>query len=606
MTQGSSITAIRESVLSKINANKSQIKPTDVYSIRAAAGTKHTVSGIINLTFQIGGLKMDHCFYVIPNLMQNVVIGIDLLKKKKAFIDFVSNTLTFPDDNASCPLLKSSQLYIQAVKEIIITPKQNCVYEVKATNINSGDICILNFVLNRNKQLKFTKSVLKSRQNKLLRLPLINISNSPVCIKPHTVLAKVKRIKQTVSKERKYSKCKESIFVMEADCDIQFEIGDADITNEQKAQLLQFLKSHKEIFATSMDQLSCTTVYQYRIETDPSCPPVQSRVYRATPKFKQIIKKKIDELLQNKIIEPSNSPYSSPCLLVKKAKGTEDEYRLVIDHRLLNSITKSIFFHLVTIEDIIDSMGEMQPTIFSVVDCMSGFLQIPLSPESKPKTAFVTHEGVYQYNRMPFGLKNAPFSYQRIMQVLLRGISYKFCLCFIDDVIIFSKNYEDHIEHLAEVFRRFKEANIKLKPSKCAFAKAEEKYLGHIMAKDGIKTDPDKLKVMTNFPVPKNVKDIRIFLGLTGFYRRFLDCYSKLTAPLTKLLGKEIPYIWTEQCQQSFQTLKRCLTTPKVLISPDLNKEFWLFCDSSTQALGYILPKNGMTFIILLPSEEGT
>ena len=300
-------------------------------------------------------------------------------------------------------------------------------------------------------------------------------------------MAKVKRIKGTDPNKIKHPKRTHTVNVIDKQRNMKFEIGDANISSEQRDRLLQFLQDHKDIFATSMAQLTCTNVYQHRIETDPNCPPVQSRVYRTTPKFKEIIRQKVDELLQNNIIEPSNSPYSSPCLLVKKAKGAEDEYRLVIDYRLLNSITKSIFFHLPIIDDIIDSMGEAQPTIFSTVDCLSGYLQIPLSPESKEKTAFVTHNGVYQYNHMSFRLKNPPFSYQRLLTCILKSALHKFCHCFIDDVTIFNRTFDEHLEHLAEVFKRFRDANIKLKLNTCLFAKANVVYLGHIMSKDGMK-----------------------------------------------------------------------------------------------------------------------
>ncbi|CAC5404335.1 Retrovirus-related Pol polyprotein from transposon 297,Retrovirus-related Pol polyprotein from transposon opus,Retrovirus-related Pol polyprotein from transposon 17.6 [Mytilus coruscus] len=217
-----------------------------------------------------------------------------------------------------------------------------------------------------------------------------------------------------------------------------------------------------------------------------------------------------------------------------------------------------------------------------------------MDDETRHKSAFITRNGVYEFLRMPFGLKNAPISFQQLMSNVLRGLNWQFVLVYVDDILVLSRSFEEHLSHLEQVFTRLRDANLTLKPSKCLFAAKEVKYLGHIISKEGItciKVDPEKTKAISTFPVPTRQKQVRSFLGMCNYYRRFVDSYSKITTPLNGLLKKERErsFKWNKECQVAFDNLKQALLTPPVLAYPDMNKPFMLTCDASNSAIGFVL-----------------
>ena len=204
-----------------------------------------------------------------------------------------------------------------------------------------------------------------------------------------------------------------------------------------------------------------------------------------------------------------------------------------------------------------------------------------MHPDSRHKSAFITQSGVYEYKRMPYGLMNAPVSFQMVMTQVLRGLTWRQCLIYLDDILVFSETFDDHLSHLEQIFSRLRQANLKLKPSKCDFVAKEIKYLGHIISKHGVRTNPDKTKAVSTFPVPKTQKDVRSFLGMCNYYRKFVKDYANLASPLNNLLRKETKFSWTDECQQAFDALKQSLLTSPILAYPDLSKKFILTCDAS-------------------------
>lgn len=227
--------------------------------------------------------------------------------------------------------------------------------------------------------------------------------------------------------------------------------------------------------------------------------------------------------------------------------------RFCVDYRRLNSVTEPECFPLPRLEDVFDTIGNSKAKIFSVLDLRSGFWQIPLDPETKHKTAFVTHHGIFQFKR-------------------LQGLNWKFVLVYVDDILLFSDTFENHLHHLQLLFDRLRSANLKLKPSKCKFALQKVNYLGHIISKDEIEVNPEKIAVVKFFPKPKNQKQVRSFLGLCNYYRRFILGYSKITNPLNQLLHKNKPFKWTSECTTAFEKLKDALFSPPILALPDTNR----------------------------------
>lgn len=264
------------------------------------------------------------------------------------------------------------------------------------------------------------------------------------------------------------------------------------------------------------------------------------------------------------------------------------QLRFAVDYRKLNAVTKQFTYH---------TIGSSQAKLFSTLDLASGFWQIPMDSDTKHKSAFVTPSGVYQWKRMPFGLVNAPASFQALMTQVLRGLNWKTCLVYVDDILVFSNSFKEHLQHLEQIFTRLTEAGLTLKPSKCAFALSSVKYLGHVLTKDGVQVDVSKTDTVRSFPIPRNQKELRSFLGLCNYYRKFVKGYSRITNPLTALLCKDTPFTWTEECQSAFDKLRTALTTSPVLAYPDHNKPFTLTTDASGSAIGYILGQTDSTGI---------
>ena len=368
-------------------------------------------------------------------------------------------------------------------------------------------------------------------------------------------------------------------------------MNDSDLTADQKHELVEFLSQNREAFAKDTTELGTTNLHFHRIDTG-DAKPVHQRFYRTSPQNKAEIDKQIHDMLKADIIEQSTSPWASPVVLVKKKNG---DFRFAVDYRRLNQVTKPMSFPLPRPDDVYDTIGESHAQIFTVLDLACGFWQIPLDTQSRTKTAFTSHSGNYQFKKLPFGLMNAPVSFQMVMTQVLRGLTRKFALVYVDDIIIFSPDFDTHLKHLAAVFDRLRCANLKLKPQKCHFAAKEVTYLGHVISKHGIKVNPAKTAVIQTFPLPKDPSEVRSFLGICNYYRRFVQGYATVTAPLNRLLQKDVNFVWNTDCEMAFQRLKQALISPPILRYPDFDKEFILATDASGYAISYILSQSDET-----------
>ena len=295
------------------------------------------------------------------------------------------------------------------------------------------------------------------------------------------------------------------------------------------------------------------------------------------------------QMLDDGIIVESSSPYHSPIVLVRKKNN---EWRFAVDYRELNKVTEPKSFPLPHIVDVFEAIADAKAEIFSNLDLKSGYWQVPLDPETAHKSAFITHQGVYQFTRLPFGLMNAPMTFQSLMTKVLRNLNWEVALVYIDDILVFSENLDDHFDHLKLVFSNLSAANLTLQPSKCKFAVKEVDYLGHVISKQGIKVNPLKTHAVDSYPQPKTAKQIKSFLGMTSYYRRSIKNYSLITGPLISLLKKNTKFKWTPECEKSFQTLKKALSSAPILAFPQFDKEFIISVDSSEYSIGFVLSQH--------------
>ena len=367
--------------------------------------------------------------------------------------------------------------------------------------------------------------------------------------------------------------------------DLQTDLTRTGISTEQVKELEKVLLAADDVFALDESELGHTSLVTHLINTGDH-PPIKQRPRRIPFCHKEKVCQLVSDMLEKQVIQPSSSAWASPIVLVPKKDGTQ---RFCVDYRRLNAVTKKDVYPLPRIDDILDTLSGTK--YFSTLDLCSGYWQIQLHPKVREKSAFTTHTGLYEFTRMPFGLCNAPATFQRLLQTVLSGLEGKFCFVYIDDILVCSKSFEEHLQHLQEIFERLRKANLTLKPKKCSFLQRQVAYLGHVISSDGISPDPSKIQKVRDYPVPTDVKKVRQFLGLASYYRRFIPGFAKIANPLHALTKKEEVFQWSVKCQAAFDLLKQKLISAPVLSYPRFGPEekFIVETDASSLGIGAVL-----------------
>ena len=346
----------------------------------------------------------------------------------------------------------------------------------------------------------------------------------------------------------------------------------------QRKELAEVITQYREVFP---DVPSKTNLIEHDVDVGDSA-PIKQHPYRVSPMKKELLDKEVQYMLKNDIIEESQSNWSSPCILVPKHDGG---FRFCTDFRKVNDKTKSDSFPIPRIADCIDQIGNAK--FVSTFDMLKGYWQVPLTRCAREISAFVTPSGLYQYKVMPFGMKNAPATFQRMVNKLVRDIDG--CEGYIDDVVIFSDNWSDHIRQIKRFFQIMREAKLTINLMKSEFGKATVKYLGHIVGQGQVRPLDAKIQTIVKYPIPTSRKELARFLGMAGYYRNFCLNFSDIAAPLTNLLSKKVKFVWTDDCQMAFDKVKLLLQKSPVLKSPDYEKPFKLIIDSSDVGTGAVL-----------------
>eukprot|EP00731_Ephydatia_muelleri_P003189 Em0001g3189a len=375
-----------------------------------------------------------------------------------------------------------------------------------------------------------------------------------------------------------------------------------DLTSEEKNRLYELLVEFADVFAESSDDMGRTGVVKHSIDTGTSH-PIRQQCRRVPPFRREQAKKMIDDMLQKDIIQPSSSPWASPIILVPKKDGS---LRFCIDYRKLNSVTRKDAYPLPRVDDTLEALSGSK--WFSTLDLLCGYWQVEVEEKDRHKTAFCTREGLFEFKVMPFGLCNAPAVFQRLMDLVLSGIQWERCLVYIDDIVIMGKTFERHLQNLKLVLERLRRAGLKLKPSKCSLFQDKVVYLGHVVTRDGIHTDPEKVNAVSKWPVPTSGRDVQQFLGLVGYYRNYIQSFATIAKPLYQLTERGREFDWSKECSISFQELRSRLVAAPILAFPDFSKTFLLDTDACETGIGAVLSQehDGLERVVAYASRTLT
>lgn len=363
-------------------------------------------------------------------------------------------------------------------------------------------------------------------------------------------------------------------------------VGRETLNEECQAVLENLISKYKPTLGRP--QLGCTHLVSHEIDTGDAA-PIRSRYYSYSPAILNVMHKELDEMLAQKIVEPSKSPWASPVLIVRKKDG---RYRWIVDLRKVNRVTRADAYPLPRVNYILDQLRGAK--FISSIDLTSAYFQIPLTEQSKEKTAFIVPgRGLFQFTRMPQGLHTSPATWQRLIDQVIGEDLKPYVFVYLDDIIVIAPTFDKHMELLRAVFSRLESAGLTINMDKCQFCRSELRYLGYVVNENGLQVDPDKVQAISDFKRPENQSELKRFLGLASWYRRFVEGFASIAAPLHTLTSKKIRFRWTEECERAFMTLKEKLMTAPVLICPDFSKPFDLFTDACSWGLGAVLSQEG-------------
>ena len=608
---GASTCLLSKNIFDKLHPDFQTKFLPDSNILIAAGGAHLNQYGQFSTEVCIDG-KLTACNFIVADITDDGILGIPFLDAHNSVLDFRNRKFTVDDQPVQC-INKEGMVISQRVtctRTITIPGRHELIIQGKCNkNLNEVEVMLEpSRKIVQSKGLLVAKTVLKTK-GRYIPVRVCNVMDEPITVYAGSQLGIVSQTEVfTVIKECEHKINRISVQeqnsnpVPEYLIDL-YERSIKDLPQDKHNLVSSFLTKNSDVFAKNDQDLGSTNIVKHDINTGTE-PPIKHQPRRFPKPQEQEIEKQVNELLEQGLIKPGNGPWSSPIVLVKKKDGS---VRMCVDYRKLNAKTVKDAYPLPRIDDTLDSLADAN--LFATLDLASGYHQVQNTPQAKIKSAMVTKQGLFEWNVMSFGLTGAPATFQRLMETALRGLQYEVCHIYLDDVIVFAKNEEELIDRLETVLDRFRRANLKLKPKKCVLFRKQVEFLGHIVSANGVATDPKKSEKVMNWPVPKNVSEVRSFLGLCGYYRRFVPNYYTKAKPLHDLTKKSRSFEWTEDCENSFNQLKIALTSAPILGYPkDSGGRFILDCDASNFAIGAVLSQeqNGKEIVIAYSSKSLT
>ena len=577
---GAMISLIHERVFKALK-NRPKLNRTSVH-LQTAGHTSLNALGSINLDIKIGGAEMTQQFIVVRELNHNIILGLDWMKQNSVRMYFDLRLMRIQGKHY-CKLEEDIHIArtVRMQHNVVLKPNSGTICYGKVRehpNIKVGSIFDVSQIecgfMQDEPGLQVINSVAKLSKNRTVPLFIVNNTNKFYKIHRHGLVARISSADDS-------DVCSvNSIFGNVQKSVNSVNMQDLDVSDQYRKRVENLILRNKDLFATNDSELGHTHTVKMKIDTGDH-KPIKLRPYRTPIQNRKVIDKAVDEMLDAGVIKKSRSPWSFPVVIVDKKDGSK---RFCVDFRKLNQITKKNSFPLPLIDDILALLNKSR--FFTSLDLKSGYWQIAMDETDMEKTAFtVPGKGHYEWLKMPFGLSNAPALFQELMTYVLDGLT-DFSTAYLDDILIFSETLEDHMKHLAMIFQRLRAFNLKLKLKKCSFLKTETRYLGFIINKDGIMPDQEKVKAIRTLPSPTCVREVRSFLGMTSYYRRFIPNFSSIAECLIALTRKHARFVWKDEHQQAFDYLKDSLTVVPLLSYPDPNLPYVLYTDASNNCVG--------------------
>ena len=596
---GSSVTIINPKIYHKIPVED---KPTlDKVSVdmTLADGKKLMCMGKGCFILEINNEKFVHTVWV-ADINLDGILGYDFLQSYACCLDLDKGEMSFDHlphspydsgkENAPCYRIAIDQdITITPESEMLISAhftekpdtKQTGIIEPTVEFLYEQPMLLAKVLVNSDSENLLLRVINPGTEKQILYKDMIVATFEPVseimeANKPHPSNNQCNNISTTENVESLGKEIHESLKVL-------IEKSTIGLNDKQSMDVKELLHKHCNVFAKDKFDLGYCDIVQHDINTG-NAPPVREAPRRIPIHQKEIEREEVKAMLKRGVIEESSSPWAANCVLVKKKDGT---YRHVLDFRRINQCIIPDSYALPKIDETLDRLSDS--SWYCSLDLQSGYWQLALDPKSRPKTAFHSSLGLFQMKVLPMGLINSSACFSRVMEKILRGLVYETLVVYLDDILIFGKEFDQILNRIDTVFTRLGEAGLKLNPKKCDLFKREVAFLGHVVSGEGVATDPAKAEAVQNWPRPNTVTELRSFLGTCSYYRKFIKGFSQIAKPLHVLTEKNRVFCWNDEAETAFQTLKAKLISTPILAYPNDTDEYIVDCDASGTGLGAVL-----------------
>ena len=610
---GSTVTIIHTLKFQALSERLQQkLEPTK-FVLRMADGAPVPCVGQACLPLKVGN-EVFLQYVLIADIEAPFVLGYDFLYQNNCLVEERQGLLVFEDQTVQCvPESNMPSVFQIALQETIEIPAQS---EMIAFGKFTGDRPHFSTAMIEpydqslsDNGILLAKTVIDTNCA-AIPLRFVNFNSFPTKIYKNKIAAVCDMVTVESNGQTNTNDNSRNLFSMSVHeqeemplpehLQVIYNSSAENLSPEQAESVKGLLLKYAHIFSKTKSDLGNCDIIPHRINTGLS-PPIRLPPRRVPLAIKEAVETEVQRLIDTNLVTKSKSAWAFPPVPIKKKDGS---IRICVDYRKLNEVTLPDSYPLPRVQDCLDALEGA--SWFSVLDCTSGFFQIETHPNDRDKTAFICHKGLFEFKVLPMGLINSPATYQRILETIMAGKQYETCLIYLDDLIVYSKTFDEHLQRLDEVFERISFANLKFSPKKCFLFSRETKFLGHRVSANGVSTCDDKVVAVKEWPIPTCVKDLRAFLGLASYYRRFIKSFSTIAAPLNKLTEKGVNFRWSSECQTAFDSLKSALVSAPILGYPNSHDTLYLDCDASSVGIGAVLSQvqNGQERVIAYFSKS--